>query len=267
MKKTIEDDLNHSRQQIQRLESERNDALITLEKQETEMNDCKDMVSCRVAFVAKRANFAKNENLLKEIQIKDDELAEGHELRAKLSALVGGGGKRLDITLLDRPEKSPSRRTLPTRTRSDACVDQTNSSGDVLKSFGSSGSSSRKSPTPKRMRKIFKVPTMKQPSFSPNNQPSRMKRNRRSEISRTPLTTASPGRYNLTSQTMEPSSPQEKGIVARNPFSPVRTVAKPSFVSRDSITVGNSSEDENIDTINRQPSGRGGSLMDLPTSP
>ena len=45
MKKTIQRDLDHSRQQLQKLENERNNALITVRDQETKIQKYEEMVS------------------------------------------------------------------------------------------------------------------------------------------------------------------------------------------------------------------------------
>ena len=209
-------------------------------------------------------NFLKNENLFEELQVKDSELAEGQELRAKLFALVGG--KQLDLSPLEQPEKSLRRRALPTRTRSDVLTDQTSISKDLLHSFGSSGSSSRKSPTPKRMRKVFKVPTMKHPQFSPNKYSSRSKRNRRSETSRTPLSNASPGRYNLISQPTDSRSPQEKSNLLNNPFSPIRTTGNLSVAPKLNKTATDVNKAEVDNEFHLHPS-RNGSTMNRPINP
>ena len=125
-------------------------------------------------------------------------------------------------------EELLSRRALPTRTRSDAFVAQASNSRNLLQSCGSSGSSSRKSPTPKRMRKVFKVPTMKQPHFSPNKYPGRPKRVRQSDATRTPLSNASPGRYNITPHPVEPRSPSGTCEATKRPFPPIQTFKSPS---------------------------------------
>lgn len=187
--------------------------------------------------------------MIEELHVKENELAEGQELRTKLFALVGG--EKLDVPPLKSSEELLSRRTLPTRTRSDASVVRASDSKDMLQSSASSGSSSRKSPTPKRMRKVFKVPTVKQPYFSPNKYSSRSKRMRRPNAARTPLSNASPGRYNITPHPIELWSPNGESEAIKTLVSPIQALKGPSTTlksNKDALAVNFNHDEEQYES-------------------
>ena len=202
--------------------------------------------------------------MVQELHVKENELEEGQELRVKLFALVGG--KSLDMPQIKPSENLMSRRVLPTRTRSDAFLIQASESKDLLQSSGSSGSSSRKSPTPKRMRKVFKVPTMKQPRFSPNKFPSRPQHVGKSDATRSPLSNASPGRYNLMPHLVEPRLPNREGEAIKDPFSPIQTFKSSSVTvsPKNGVRVGDINDCEELESY---PSSTISSTLNLLISP